>query len=117
MNISRFVRSFRYSWEGFLHIWKHHQNIRFHIIAAGVALLLAILLGVSSLEFLFILVAIFVVIISEMINTALEEMTNLITNEHRREAKIAKDVASAAVLLSSVFALIVGGVIFLPYIF
>lgn len=117
MDIKRFIRSFKYSVEGFVHIWKFHQNIRFHVMTAVIVLATAYMIGISSIEFLFILVAIFVVIISEMINTAIEEMTNLITTEHRKEAKIAKDVASAAVLLSSVFALLIGLIIFVPYLF
>ena len=51
-----------------------------------------------------------------MMNTAIEEMTNLITTEHKREAGIAKDVAAAAVFLSAVFSVIVGAIIFIPHI-
>lgn len=116
INIHRFTRSFGYALEGILHIFKFHQNIRFHMLIAVLALLLAAFLRIGHIEFLFILLAIFLVIISEMINTAIEEMTNLITTEHRKEAKIAKDVASAAVLLSSVMAIIIGLVIFIPHL-
>ncbi len=116
MEIKRFIRSFRYSLEGFVHIFKYHQNIRFHSFAALAVIMLALLLQLSRIEFLFILLAIFIVFVAEMINTAIEEMTNLITTEHRKEAKIAKDVASAAVLLSSILAFIIGMIIFIPKI-
>jgi diacylglycerol kinase len=56
------------------------------------------------------------VISAEMINTSIEEMTNLITSEHKREAKIAKDVAAGMVLVVSIGAVIVGLYIFTPYI-
>jgi diacylglycerol kinase len=49
-----------------------------------------------------------------MMNTAIEEMTDLITTEHKKEAGVAKDVAAAAVLLSSLFSIIVAAIIFLP---
>ena len=49
-----------------------------------------------------------------MINTAIEEMTNLIKIEHSMEARIAKDVAAGAVLLSAIFALIVGLLVLVP---
>lgn len=49
-----------------------------------------------------------------MINTAIEEMTNLILKEHSQEAKIAKDVAAGAVLLAATFAVIVGVVVIVP---
>lgn len=116
MDIQKLKRSFSYSYDGFVHVWKNHQNIRVHMIAALLVILLGFILKISRTEFLFILVAIFTVIIAEMINTSLEEMTNLITREHRMEAKIAKDVAAAVVLLSSIFAVVVGIIIFYPHV-
>ena len=53
---------------------------------------------------------------AEMVNTALEEMTDLITEEHKQEAKAAKDVAAGMVLVTAIGAIIVGIVIFVPYI-
>jgi len=82
------------------------------VIAVG----LSYFLKISYVEYLFILITIFFVIISEMMNTAIEEMTNLITKEHRKEAKIAKDVAAAAVFLSAAFSVVVGVIIFAPRI-
>lgn len=116
MDILKTIRSHRYAWHGMVHIWKFHQNIRFHILTAIVAIVLSFFLNVSYIEYLFILITIFFVIITEMMNTAIEEMTNLITTEHRKEAKIAKDVAAGAVFLSAAFAIIVGLIIFLPKI-
>jgi undecaprenol kinase len=114
MDVKKTLRSFRYASHGFTHIWRQHQNIRFHIVMGGVAIALSYLLDISYLEYLFVLITIFFVIIAEMMNTAIEEMTNLITTEHRKEAKIAKDVAAAAVFLSAAFSVIVGLIIFLP---
>lgn len=51
-----------------------------------------------------------------MINTALESMTDLITKEWRQEAKIAKDVAAGMMLLIAMGAVVIGAVIFLPYV-
>lgn len=116
MDIKKTLRSFRYASHGFGHIWKEHQNIRFHIVMGAVAIGLSYFLDISYLEYLFVLITIFFVIISEMMNTAIEEMTNLITTEHRKEAKIAKDVSAAAVFLSAAFSVIVAVIIFLPKI-
>jgi diacylglycerol kinase len=110
------IRSHRYAWHGMVHIWRFHQNIRFHIITALVVIAMSYFLNISYIEYLFVLITIFFVIITEMMNTAIEEMTNLITTEHRKEAKIAKDVAAGAVFLSAAFAVIVGAIIFLPKI-
>lgn len=114
MDIPKTLRSFRYAWQGFTHIWSQHQNIRFHMMMAVVAVIISYLLKISYIEYLFVFITIFFVIICEMMNTAIEEMTNLITTDHRKEAKIAKDVAAAAVFLSAAFSVIVGLIIFLP---
>lgn len=110
------IKSFKYAFAGFVHVWQDHPNIRVHIISGIVAVVLAYLLKISYLEYLFVLITIFFVIICEMMNTTIEEMTDLITKEHRKEAKIAKDVAAAAVLMSAVFSIIVGIIIFVPRI-
>lgn len=109
-----FVRSFKYALTGIKLAVEVDRNVRIHIISGLLVLIVSILLGISRIEFLFVLFAIFFVLITEMINTAIEEMTNLIISEHRREARIAKDVAAAAVLLAAVFAVIVGIIVLSP---
>ena len=61
-------------------------------------------------------IMILLVISAEMINTAIEKMVDLITTEHRKEAKIAKDVAAGMVLVNSLGSVIVGLIIFIPHI-
>lgn len=114
MNLKKFLRSFGYAVEGLKLAVVVDQNVKIHLVVGTVVLVASFLLQVTVFEFLFIVFAIFFVIITEMINTAIEEMTNLIVNEHRREAKIAKDVAAASVLLAAIFAVIVGSIILLP---
>lgn len=112
----KIAKSFPYALEGIYLAVKLDQNVRFHLIASVAVLTLSFLLRITVIEFLFILLAIFFVIICEMVNTAIEEMTNLIIKEHHRSAKIAKDVAAGAVLLSVVYAVIIACVILLPRI-
>lgn len=110
----KFAKSFKYAIEGLHLAVTLDQNVRIHIIIGVIVILAAFFMRASLFEFLFILFAIFFVLITEFINTAIEEMTNLITQEHRREARIAKDVAAAAVFLAALFALVVGIIIFVP---
>ena len=117
MNIPKLIRSFGYAFEGLYLAVKVDQNVRFHLIIGTLVVLCSIFLKVTSFEFLFIIFAIFFVVICEMINTAIEEMTNLIKSEHSLEAKIAKDIAAASVFLSAVFAFIVGCTILVPKLF
>lgn len=114
MDIIKFIKSFSFALEGIKLAVQVDQNVRIHFVIGLSILIISILLKVNTFELLFILFSIFFVLITEMVNTAIEEMTNLIVNEHRMEAKIAKDVAAASVLLAAVFAAIAGLIILLP---
>lgn len=114
MNLKKFIKSFGYALEGLKLSVKVDQNVRIHIAIGVFVIIVSVWLKVTTIELLFVLFAIFFVFITEMVNTAIEEMTNLIVNEHRLEAKIAKDVAAAAVLLAAIYAAIVGIIILLP---
>lgn len=114
MNISKFIRSFRYAFEGLKLSVTLDQNVRFHLVVGTLVFIASLVLKVPTAELLFVVFAIFFVVICEMVNTAIEEMTNLIKIEHSREARIAKDISAAAVLLSAVFAVIVGMVVLVP---
>ena len=115
-SVGRLINSFKYSVEGLSYSFKYNQNIKIHIIIAFVVILVGLFLGLSKIELLTVSIMIVLVISSEMINTAIEEVINLLVNEHRQEAKIAKDVSAGMVLLVSVFALIVGFFVFLPHL-
>lgn len=110
------IKSFKYALEGVTHAFKYNRNIRIHAITALIVVLLSLYFQVSLLEMSILGVMILLVISSEMINTAIEEMVNLITNEHKKEAKIAKDVAAGMVLVTSFGSVIVGILIFVPHI-
>lgn len=112
----KLFRSFGYALDGIYLAVKLDQNVRFHLVTSVLVLILSFVLKISTIEFLFIIMAIFFVLISEMVNTAIEEMTNLIIKEHHVSARIAKDVAAGAVLLSAVFAVIIASVIIVPKI-
>ena len=108
------LHSFKYAFAGIKHAVHNHQNMKIHLAASIVALVLSIFLKISGVEFLLVIFAIMFVIFAEMVNTAIEEMTDLITTEHRQQAKVAKDIAAASVLIASLFSIIVAAVIFLP---
>lgn len=109
-------KSFGHALEGFLHTLKHNRNLRIHLIVAIFVVILSIFFRINKYEMSILGVVILLVISSEMINTAIEEMVNLITQEHRREAKIAKDVAAGMVLVAAVGSVIIGLLIFTPYV-
>jgi diacylglycerol kinase len=110
------VKSFGYALEGFLHAFKHNRNLRIHLAIALVVVIASIFFNINKYEMSILGITILLVISSEMINTAIEEMVDLITQEHKKEAKVAKDVAAGMVLVVALGSVIVGIVIFTPYI-
>jgi len=110
------LSSFKYAFQGIFYALKFNRNIRIHFIAAILVIIASILLKVNAFEMGILGVMILLVICTEMINTAIEEVVNLLTNEHRMEAKIAKDVSAGMVLLTAIGSIIVGVLVFTPYI-
>jgi len=111
------IKSFGYASEGLWFAIKHNQNLRIHFLLAIVVVIFSIFFDINPFEMGILGVIILLVISTEMLNSVIEEMVNLITTEHRQQAKIAKDVAAGMVLLTSIGAIIVGILIFLPHIF
>lgn len=109
------IKSFGYAFEGIVHAIKHNRNLRIHFAVALIVILLSIFFHVTPYEKGILGVMILIVICAEMINTSIEEMVNLITVEHKREAKIAKDVAAGMVLVAVTGSVIVGVIILIPY--
>lgn len=110
------LQSFKYASDGLSFAVKNNQNLRIHLLAACTVILIGIVFRITAFEMAILGVLIILVICTEMINTAIEEMTNLISKEHSKEAKIAKDVAAGMVLLTSIGSVFVGILVFIPYI-
>lgn len=91
-------------------IWygiKTQRNIKIQIVVSILVIISGILLKLKILEFIFIVFAITMVIVTEMINTAIETVVNLYTDKYHELAKIAKDVAAGAVVLAAINAIVV----------
>lgn len=116
IQFTRLIKSFGFAFEGLQHAFTYDQNLRIHFFVAILVIIVSIILHVSAFEMGLLGVMIILVITTEMINTAIERMVDLITKEHRVEAKIAKDVSSGMVFVSAVGSVIVGVLVFLPYI-
>lgn len=110
------LKSFQYALQGVKFAVVNNQNIKIHIIVAVLVIAASLFFRINAFEMGILGVMILLVFSAEMINTSIEEMTNLITREHAKEAKIAKDVAAGMVLVVSSGAVIVGVLIFLPHV-
>ncbi|MDP2649324.1 MAG: diacylglycerol kinase family protein [bacterium] len=116
MNFGQLKASFGYAFEGIHHALKYNQNLRIHFAVAIIVIILSVFFHVNSYEKGILGVMILLVICAEMINSAIEEMVDYVITEHKKEAKIAKDVSAGMVLLTAVGSIIVGILIFAPYI-
>ncbi len=102
------ARSFNHAYRGLVYAVRTQRNMRFHVVAAAVVLVLSLLVGVSKLELALLILVIAAVFVTEMLNTALEFAVDLVTREYHPLAKLAKDISAGAVLVTSVAALAVG---------
>lgn len=111
------VLSFKYAFEGIWTALKKEPNLKFHLLATVVVIMLGWFFQISELEWIIVIFAIGSVISLELTNTAIEEIVDSFTEDHHPGAKVAKDVAAGAVLVASITAAIIGLLIFLPYFF
>lgn len=108
--------SFKHAIDGIIHNIRTQPNFRFHLFAIVLASLLGKYLSINTFEWLVLIFTFNIVLVSEMVNTAIEAMVDLITLEKRQDAKIAKDVSAGMVLVSAIFSVVIGIYIFIPKI-
>jgi len=106
--------SFRYAITGLKVAARNEPNFQVHIFAASVVLAGAALLRFSTIEWLFLLFTTTFVIVLELLNTSIEALVNLVSPEVRPQAKIAKDVSAAMVLIAALMSVSVGVLLFIP---
>ncbi|RKL62791.1 diacylglycerol kinase [Thermoanaerobacteraceae bacterium SP2] len=106
------LESFKYAVSGTIYSFKTQRNIRIHFLTAITVLLVSPFFNFGAIELLIIFFTIALVIITEMINTAIETTVDLVTEKYHPLAEIAKNVAAGAVLISALNAVVVGYLIF-----
>lgn len=116
IDIKRVMKSFKYAFAGINYAFNNEPNLIIHLIIATLVIAASIMFQVTPLEMGVLGLTMLIVITTEMVNTAIERMVDLITKEHRIEAMIAKDVASGMVLVSAIGAIIIGLLVFVPHI-
>ena len=111
-----FIDSVKNCLDGINYTITHENNFKREMILGIIAVILSAGLKISILEWVIVLLLINFVLVCELINTALEKAVDLYTKEFNQTAKIVKDVASATVLVMSIFSAIIGAIIFIPKI-
>lgn len=110
------LKSFKVAFEGIKTLFCNEINFRIHIVVMSIAITLCLAFEVSAYEWIAVLILIGSVLGAEAFNTCIEYICNFISPEYHVMIKKIKDIAAAAVLMASIIAVIVGCIIFIPYI-
>lgn len=110
----RFVRSLLFALQGVRQVFMTEANMRIHLVLTVLVIICGFIFKISVTEWMFCLMSFGWVISMEMMNTAIEKYVDFVTPEYHTAAGHAKDIAAGAVLISALFAAIVGLIIFVP---
>lgn len=108
------AESFRHAAEGLSYVYLTQRNMRVHLFATALVGWGCILFGLSRVEVLMVVLAVAGVLLAEVVNTLAESLIDLLSPAYNPLAKTVKDVAAAGVLISSIFAVAIGAVAFVP---
>lgn len=109
---SGLIKSFNYAIDGIIYTLKSQRNMKIHYFIALLVLFLSLFLNLSRMEIIAVIISISLVVLAEMFNTAIEKTVDLVTTQYSPLAKIAKDVAAGAVLITAFNAFMVGYLVF-----
>ncbi len=111
------ITSFQAAWAGLALAIRGERNLKIHVVVAMIALGLAIWLRFSASEIVLVLLTIGLVVVAEVMNTAVETTVNLCADEQPSDvARRAKDLAAGAVLAGALIAAAIGAVLYIPAI-
>ena len=110
------VQSFKHALNGLRLIWQAEHNFRVHLIILLLTCITGFIMKISNLEWISIAIVSSIVLVTELLNTSIERISDFITKEKNPTIKLIKDIAAAAVLIAALSAIIVGLIIFGPYL-
>ncbi|MCL1921618.1 MAG: diacylglycerol kinase family protein [Kiritimatiellaeota bacterium] len=108
--------SFRFAFAGIWTLLRTQHNMRVHLAAALAAAGCGAYAGLSAVEWCVIVLTVMAVWVAEAFNTAVEFLADRVSTDYHPLIKCAKDVAAGAVLITAIGAVVIGAIIFLPYV-
>lgn len=109
-------QSFGYAFQGIFTCVRKERNMKIHCVVAVFVVIAGVILKISAIEWCICLALFGLVMALEHVNTAVEAVVDMVTEEYHPLAKVAKDTAAGAVLIAAIMAAIAGCIIFLPKI-
>ena len=113
----RMIKSFRDAFNGIGFLIRTERNFQIHLVAFVIAMGAGFYFHIGTRQFLIILLVSALVFSLEGINTAIEKLCDEVTQERKESIRVIKDISAGAVLIAALFALVIGVMIFFPYIF
>ena len=107
-----FFSSLKNSLNGIKNAFGSERNLKIQIVIALIVIILTLILKIELVKAMFVYISIFFVIVSEIINTAIEKTVDLVTEEYNEKAKLAKDIAAGGVLISAINSVVIGILVF-----
>jgi diacylglycerol kinase len=115
--INQFIKSLTCAMRGLVHVFKNEKNFQNELAVAFVVTLAMFYFNVTRTETVALVLVIAGVLIMELLNTVVERVVDILKPRIHPYARLIKDLMAAIVLISVIFAVIIGLIIFLPYIF
>jgi len=116
IKIKRLTKSFIYAFKGLYKTFREEQNLKLQIIAGVLVAILGLIFRLKSSDWIVIIIIIFLVLLMEILNSAVERVADVLKPRIDNYVKEIKDIMAAGVLLASIMAILVGSLVFWPYI-
>ncbi len=116
MKSRNLMDSFNYAFQGIIYALKTQRNMQIHVFATIIILLMSLFFHLTRVELVLLIATIALVLVTEMINTAIEAAIDLMTDQYNIFAKIAKNVAAGAVLIAAINAIVVAYLLFFKHL-
>jgi diacylglycerol kinase len=113
-SISKRLKSFVFAYSGLKVLFKEEHNSIIHLIVSILVIIASIYFELNTYEWIAVIFSIGLVFTAEIMNTAIENIADFLTTEKNDKIKIIKDLSAAAVLVSTITAVTIGAMIFLP---
>jgi undecaprenol kinase len=109
-----FLQKLNFALSGIGFLVRNERHFQYHIASAISVLMLGVFFSLTKWEWLFVSSALFLVLLTEAFNTAIEKICDEVTLEQKESIKRIKDISAGAVLLAAIYSVIVGLIIFIP---
>ncbi len=116
MNFKRLIHSFKDALKGAIFVFRNEQNFRIQVFISILVILLANYFPLSKGELIVIVLLIFLVLILELLNSAVEKMADVLKPRLSFQIKIVKDIMAAIVFFAAIASVIIGGIVFWPHL-